>query len=488
MSSVKKNLTLQTLYQILSVCLPLITAPYLARVLGAEKLGIFSYTLSIVSYFTLFAILGTVNYGTRTIASIKDNLKVLSSTFWEIYALQFFCSIGLIGIYILYICFLCKANVSIAWIQGLTLLNCTLDISWFFFGLENFTITVTRSALVKFLTLILILLCIKTPDDLYLYTLIMAGSTVLSQAVLWWNIPTQIKFCKPTWTGIKLHIYPNLMLFFPRLAISIYHLMDKTMLGFLSTYEQTGFYYNADKLINIPLSILNGVGLVLLPHMTHLLQQKNIAQANKLFSLTLSGIAAISIAMAVGIAAIARDFVPFFFGPGYEPCIKLTYIFAPIFIIKSFSHISSTQFLIPRHLEKYLTISICLGAIINIICNILLIPSYGALGAVISTLAAEGISCIWQFKFITPVSLLKQPFLHTVVYLCIGMIMWFIIQAIQITTYPLFVSLLIKIVTGGLMYVGLCLLYWKITNNPLLIHTTQWLQDIGTKLEFITRK
>ncbi len=482
MNSIKKNLTLQTCYQVLSVCLPLITAPYLARVLGPVQLGVFSYTFAIVGYFTLFAFLGTTNYGTRTIASVRGNKALLNENFWSIFALQLCSTLLFSFAYIVYILFFCKENQWIAIIQGLMLLSCVGNISWLFFGLEDFTITVIRSIVIKLLTLVCILLFVKKPEDLWLYTLIMAGGTVLSQFILWFNLPEFIQFKLPTRKEIIAHIKPNLTLFFPLLAVSVYHLMDKTMLGWLSTYEQTGFYYNADKVINIPLSVLNGVGTVLLPHMSALTEAKDYKTADNLFIRTICGISAISIAMGIGIAAVAKDFIPIFFGPGYEPCILLVYLFAPVFIIKSFSQISSMQFLIPRHQEKKLTVSICLGAVANLICNIILIPKYGALGAVIGTLVAELVACIWQFRFIVPAISLKNAFYQTIVYLCIGGIMWCGLTVMRMWVYGSIFAVLSEIILGGIIYIGLCMLYWKITNNPLLLQTKQYIYSIKNKI------
>lgn len=482
MPSIKKNLTLQTCYQVLSVCLPLITAPYLARVLGPEPLGVFSYTLAIVGYFTLFAFLGTANYGTRTIASVRDNKTLLNINFWGIFSLQV-CSTFIFSVaYVIYVLFFCRENQWVAAIQGLMLLSCVGNISWLFFGLENFTVTVTRSIVVKLITLVCILLFVKRPGDLWLYVLIMAGGAVISQIILWFNLPKFIRFRLPTSKEILSHLKPNLMLFFPILAVSVYHLMDKTMLGILSTYEQTGFYYNADKVVNIPLAILSGIGTVLLPRMSALTQEKNYQAADDLFIRTIDGIATMSIAMGLGIAAVAKDFVPLFFGPGYEPCILLVYLFAPIFIIKSFSHISSTQFLIPRHQEKNLTAAICMGAVANLICNVALIPTFGALGATIGTLVAELIACIWQFKFIISVLSLNKIFRQIIVYLCIGGIMFGGVTLVHAEGQSPLFAVILKIIIGGVIYLGLCALYWKMTQNPLLLQLQQYWQILKKKL------
>ena len=149
MSKLKKNLGYQTIYQILNTCIPLITSPYLARVLGAEKQGVFSYTQSIVNYFTLFAMLGVVNYGTRTIADCGKDRGKRSKTFWNIYMLQLCCTVISISVYAFYLTQICSQNIYIAFLQIFYLLGSLVDINWLFFGVEKFKITVSRNMVIR---------------------------------------------------------------------------------------------------------------------------------------------------------------------------------------------------------------------------------------------------------------------------------------------------------------------------------------------------
>lgn len=149
MSKLKKNLGYQTIYQILNTCIPLITSPYLARVLGAEKQGVFSYTQSIVNYFTLFAMLGVVNYGTRTIADCGKDRGKRSKTFWNIYILQLCCTVISISVYTFYLTQICSQNIYIAFLQIFYLLGSLVDINWLFFGVEKFKITVSRNMVIR---------------------------------------------------------------------------------------------------------------------------------------------------------------------------------------------------------------------------------------------------------------------------------------------------------------------------------------------------
>ena len=392
MSKLKKNLGYQTIYQILNTCIPLITSPYLARVLGAEKQGVFSYTQSIINYFTLFAMLGVENYGTRTIANCGDDREKRSKSFWNIYFFQMCCTLLSIGIYVVYLTRICSQNVYIAFLQIFYLLGSLVDINWLFFGVEKFKTTVSRNMIIRISSVVLILSTVRKPSDLWIYTLIMAGSTFLSNIILWFFASKEVDV-KAIRTVSKKevvkHIKPNLVLFVPLMAMSVYHIMDKTMLGLLSTYKQVGYYYNADKIINIPIGILIGIGTVMLPRMTALNSNGLINEAKKLFLLSIELIVAVSSAMACGIFAISVEFTPLFFGSGYDECIRVIMMLSPILVIKGLSLVVRMQYLIPNQKEKIFIESVFWGAGINLIVNLLLIVRLGALGAAIGTMAAE---------------------------------------------------------------------------------------------------
>ena len=466
MNSIRKNLGLQTVYQVLSVCLPLITAPYLARKLGAPQLGVFSYPSSIVMYFTLAAMLGTINYGTRSIASVNGSRRTVSTVFSGIYALQMTAAAAASALYVVYLVFFCTDNRLIAWLQGIALISCFFDISWLFFGVEDFQTTVLRSMAVKVSTVVLILLLVKKESDLWIYTLIMLGGNLLSNLVLFLYLPRYASFVRVSGEQIREHLRPNLVLFVPLLAMTVYHTMDKTMLGMLSTYEESGFYYCADKLVQMPLVVISGAGTVMLPRMSALLAEKRQEDADELFLVTLEGVAAVSIALACGIAAVSREFIPFFFGAGYEPCVALTLVFSPVLFFKGFSVIVRTQYLIPMKLESEFTKSVAGGAALNLVLNLVLIPGFGALGAAAATAAAEVFACFLQFYSIRDRGLgLTAVFRKSGVYLLMGLLMICLVRAAALTGLPAPVKLLSEIAAGACFYGLACLLYWKKTES-----------------------
>lgn len=466
MASIKKNLGYQTIYQILNIGFPLITAPFLARVLGAESLGIMSYTSSIVHFFTLFAMMGLANYGTRSIALVKDELEKRNSVFSQIFYMQLITtSIAFIA-YGIYMFYFCKDNILISWIQCIAIIACFFDINWFFFGIEEFKLTVIRGMIIRVLSVLLMLLLIRSAADLWIYAVLLIGSTFLNQIVLWLYVPKFVSLKKQEFCKIKKHFIPNVKLFIPLLAMSVYHIMDKTMLGFLSNYTQSGYYYNADKVINIPVGLLIGFITVLFPRMSILVGNDEKRKFETLFNTVTSSICLVSAAMCCGIAAIANEFTPVFFGSGYDECIILIIYLAPVLFIKGFSFIFRYLYLIPNQLENDFTASVIIGAVVNFVVNLILIPKWGAIGAVIGTLAAELAACLWQYKIVIAKVNCGKSLFTGLIYFAIGVLMFIGVRFVSShITMALFPKILIEVLVGVLLYSLLCLLYWCITGN-----------------------
>lgn len=466
MSNLKKSLWYQAIYQVLTVGLPLITAPFLSRVLGAGPLGIMSYTTSIVNYFTLFAMMGLTNYGTRSIALVKDDLYNRSKIFWEIFCMQLITTGVAFAAYVLYMTVFCRENVLISWIQGLAVLACFFDINWFFFGIEEFKITVIRGMIIRVVSVALMLILVRSPADIWVYALLLIGSTLISQMILWLYVPKFLRYERIAYQAVKKHFAPNIKLFIPLLAMAVYHIMDKTMLGMLSTYTESGFYYNADKVINIPSGLLTGAVTVLMPRMSVLVGTNRKKEFDDLFNTSICLISFVSAPICCGIAAVAKEFTPFFFGEGYEACIILIIALAPVLFIKGYSLIFRNIYLIPSKMESSLTVSVVVGAAVNFVINLLLIPKRGALGAVIGTLIAELVACWWQYRALIGKVECVQSILVGMIYFTIGVLMYLGVRcAAKYINTTLFLKLLLEVMIGILLYGGICLIYWKITKN-----------------------
>lgn len=467
-SKLKRNLIYQSGYRLLTIITPLITSPYLARVLGAEKLGIYSYTLSIVSYFTMIAFLGTETYGNRTIAQVNtyNDKDALSRTFWGIYIGQAACSTLAVILYMFVVLLFVKNNKYIFLLQGMWIISTMLDINWFFFGIEEVKLTVIRNALVKIIGIGSILLFVKSENDLWIYTLIMAGTMVMSQIIMWMYIPKYISKTKISFSDVIHHFKPNIGLFIPLIASSVYWTMDKTMLGLLSTYESTGYYYNADKVMNIPLNLVIGFGAVMLPRMSALIEKNDKTGWKNLFKKTSEFYFMSACAIGGGIAAVANEFVPIFFGNGYDECVLLIELFGPILVLKAINDLIKNQCILPLGEEKKYTIIVSLGAMANLIANLILIPRYGALGALIGTGVAEIVVVVFEFLLEKKYLSISLVIAKNYWYVFISTIMYVLVRSIScILDLKIIYKLCVEVIIGILIYLIGCLFFWRFSKE-----------------------
>lgn len=392
----KKNFIYNTVYQILILIIPLITMPYVSRVLGANGIGIYSYTYSIAYYFMLIAMLGLNNYGNRSIAKVREDKDKTSKEFCSIYALQLIISIIMVISYILYIHIFEHKYMLISFIQIMYVISSVFDINWFFFGIEKFKLTITRNALIKLTSFILIFIFVKTPSDVWKYTLILSGSTLLSNIVQFGFLKKYIKIVKIHKEDVIKHIKPCIILFLPVIAVSIYKIMDKIMLGILSNITEVGYYENAEKITQVPLAIITSLGTIMLPKVSNMLYNNQETQVKQLLKKTMPFVMFLTLPMIFGINAISNEFSLAFFGSEFEKTGQLIKILSITILFLSWGNVIRTQYLIPKERDKEYVISAFLGAIINFIMNLIFIPKYQSIGACIGTITAEFIVMFYQ--------------------------------------------------------------------------------------------
>ena len=228
--NVAKNYLFNLFYQILIMIIPLITTPYLSRVLGAENIGIYGYTLSITTYFILFGSLGVAMYGQREIAYLQDKPKERAKAFYEILLMRFI-TLG-VSLLVFYFSFCLRGEYKTYYlILIFEIIANSLDISWFFQGMEEFKKTVFRNTLVKFISVICIFLFVKTSSDLNKYFMIYVFSNFFGNLTLWLYLPKYSEKVKFRDLKIFKHLKPTIWLFIPQVATQIYTVLDKTMIG-----------------------------------------------------------------------------------------------------------------------------------------------------------------------------------------------------------------------------------------------------------------
>lgn len=449
-SSVKKNFIYNSAYQVLVLLLPLVTSPYISRVLGAGGIGEYAYNFSIAKYFVIFAMLGLNNYGNRTIAAVRDDKEKLARTFSSIYVMQIATSVLIILAYIFYIVIFDRGIM--AYVLALYVVSAAFDINWFFFGIEQFKLTVLRNTVIKLLSVACIFIFVREDSDVYVYGLILALSFIFSQVAIWPFVKRYTSFVKPSKDEVISHIKPNLTLFIPVIAVSLYKYMDKIMLGAMTDLTEVGYYENTEKIIDIPVALITSLGTVMLPKMSNLVATNKQKESEKYTYYSVLLAVFLSSSLGFGIMAISKDFVPWFFGSGFEPCIILFSILAPSTVFMAVANVMRTQYLIPKHEDKIYIVSVFIGAVTNIVLNTLLIPNLKAAGAAIGTLVAEAMVCIYQYIKIRKETDFTKPILRSIPFVIAGVAMWLVINAIKINVSSILLIILIEVVIGIIIY------------------------------------
>lgn len=458
MSIIKKNFFYNAIYSVIILILPLITAPYISRVMGANCIGRYSYSLSVANVFCLFILLGLKNYGNRTIASVKDNKELLSKTFWSIYGMQFLCSIIVVLIYLGYVCFL-ATDKTLAWIQVIYIVSAALDINWFFFGLEEFKLTVTRNTIIKIFCAILVFILVKRKEDILIYALILTLGSFITQIILWRFLKKYVYKTQVTVYDIRIHIIPNIKMFVPVIGLSLFTTLSSIMLGAMSNMSEVGYYENSIRITNVPCMAVTSLGTVMLPRMSNLIANGRSSEANQYIQKSLLISVCLSSAVAFGISAVCREFVPFFYGEGFDKCIPAIMLLVIASIFMSWSDVLRTQYLIPHKNDDVYIISTFVGAFINIILNIILIPHLQVLGAVIGRLITEICISIYLSVSIKDKIDISLYFKQSLPFVINGIIMFLIVYFIPVP-FSYFIIIVIKAIIGAAIYLFLTLLYY----------------------------
>lgn len=466
-ASAKVNYIYSVAYSVLTTLLPLVTAPYIARVIGANGLGIYNYNYTVVTYFMLFAMLGVGYYGNRAIAKVRDDDEERNRVFSEIYSLQLLTAGIVATVYLIYLIFIVKENRSIAGIMFLYVLAPSITVNWFFYGLEMFKITVIRNFIVKIITVSLIFVFVKSRDDLWKYALILALGSFISEGYLIAYVHKFAHYSFPRFDNIIKHFKPNLVLFIPLIAVSIYRSMDKLMLKWLVDYEEVAFYSNAEKIINICVAFITALGQVMLPKMTNLLAKGDVKQFNELTRKSIKFSSFLSIAMLFGLVGISKTFIPIFYGKGYEACIPILQLLSINLVFIAWGNVLKSEYLIPKEQDSLYIKSVLWGAVLNLIINILLIPRMKAIGATIGTISAELFSLSFVLIGIRAEFSLKQMIKDLIPYVFIGAVMLFSVRIIDEVSIASFYRLIIEVASGAIVYIVLSLLYWHITKDEM---------------------
>ena len=445
------NYIYSSLYQIILIIVPFITAPYLSRTLQPDAVGINSYVSAVVKIFSLLGLIGLNNYSIREIAYVRNDKEKMRTAFSELISLRTICFIITFIIYMIYAHF-SKYEIYL-YVQLIALFSAFLDISWLYMGLEEFKVTVTRSMIVKIINVISIFLFIHGPEDLCLFMFISTVFTVIGNAILYLGVKKIIG--KPNFKNIniKRHFLPTIKLFLPEIASVAFLQLDKVMIEYLSPLiSSVGFYDQAERLVKVPLALITAFSTIMLPRISHEFKSNHQDVVKKYITFAVKFSLFLALPLMFGLIAISKTMIPWFLGAGYEGVISVMMFISPIVLFNSLSSVSGLQYLTATNQTKILTISYILGAIADIIINYFLIPIYGAIGAAIGTVAAEFLIFLIQYIYIKDIIDVKNLFLSFIKYFIISGIMFVVCYKFGITHANTIPTTLIQIILGVFIY------------------------------------
>ncbi len=449
--SIKKNYLFNVCYQVLLLITPLITTPYISRVLGADGIGQYSYTASIVSYFTLFAALGTGTYGQREISYFRDDRKKRSQVFWEICSLRtvmtLICSFP-------YMLLIVSQKFSMIYIiQYLTLLNVCFDVSWFFQGIEEFGKTILRNTVIKVINIVFIFVAIHTQEDLYLYVFGLTLTSAISSLSLWVYLPRYIDKIKLKSIRISRHWKTSIALFIPTIAIQIYTVLDKTMLGVFTVSKiENGYYEQAIKLSRMVLMLITSLGTVMIPRIGYYFNKKNQECVKEYMYKGYNFVWFLGIPLCFGLIGISPNIVPWFYGKEFQPVGSLLSILSFLILAIGINNVTGMQYMIPTKKESQFTLTVCIGAGVNFIMNLILIPRYYATGAAIASVIAETTIALIQLYIVRNEFSVKKVFSLSWKYLIAGIVMLLLLKVENQYFSPSPIHTFLMIISGGIIY------------------------------------
>lgn len=462
--SIKRNFFYSASYQVLNILVPLVTTPILARTIGAEGNGIFSYTQSIANYFVLFAQLGITNYGVREIARCEDDRDLRSRKFADMFAMNLGWGCVVVGVYVAYsltfgFSYMPITFIWLCWVGG-----SVLDATWLLNGCEEFKIPMIRSVCTRIAGMAAIVLFVRSESDVWIYVSAIAVPFLLNALLVLPFIQRYVDVCRPTLQGAVSHLRPNLVLFVPVVAVSLYTLLDKVMLGALGSMTQAGLYDYAEKVSKMPLAVVTALGAVVLPRMTEVIAAGRREEARALVSTTMWFMECVSIALCFGIVAVANEFVVLFFGEGFGECVPLMSVLSVIIPLISATNVIGIQYLVPSGRDRQYTVSVLFGAAVNVVINALFIPSFGAMAAAVATVAAELTVLAAQTLMVRGELGLARVWGSVVPFVVIGAAMFAVVRLVvgimgagAATVYGLVVEVLVGMLVYLVLGVGWCL-------------------------------
>ncbi len=466
--SISKNLIFQFAYQGLILIVPLILSPYLTRTLQGSSLGTYTYVNSIAYYFVIIANLGISTHGKRTISVNSGNPILLRRQFWSLFTLHSIISVAALLLYIAFIVLFVTEDKQIYNIEIIYVASALFDITWLFYGLENFSSVVKKNTVIKLVECLTIFVFVKSSDDLWKHTAINAIGMFMGQVIM---VPQAIRIVKPIRfkaIDMQKHIKPLLVFSVSIVASTLYTTFDKTLLGLMSTKENVAFYEYANKIISIPQACIGVFGTVMFPRACKYAAEGNEKEQLRYAEYSLVGAAFIGMGTLFGLLALADQLMVLYLGKSFQASSRVAMALAPLAYIVGTGSILRTQCMIPNHMDKEFNLCIVYNAIINLVLSCALIPVLGIYGAVVGTLAAEVFGLTYQIIKCRNIFPVKTIVTSIIPFAVAGMLMFIVLKTMTMSMGNTLGDFLIEFVVGVFVYVIAVVCYYSIFRKGIV--------------------
>lgn len=397
--SIKLNFIMNALLTMSNFIFPLITFPYVSRVLLPAGTGKVSFATSLVSYFSMFAQLGIPTYGIRACAKVRDTREELTRTAHELLAINLVMDVISYAALILALLFVprLQEDRTLYIVVSLTIILTSIGMEWLYKALEQYTYITIRSVIFKFIALIAMFLLIHEEEDYVIYGGISIFAASASNIFNFFNARKYIDM-KPVGNyHFRKHFKAIGVFFAMSCATTIYTHLDTIMLGFMKTDEDVGYYNAAVKIKSIMVSIVTSLGTVLLPRASYYAEHGLMEEFHRISKKAINFVFLAACPLMIYFILYAKQGIYFLSGSAYAGSITPMQIIMPTLLLIGITNILGLQVLVPLGREKIVLYSEIAGAVIDIILNALLIPQFASSGAAIGTLAAEFTVLLVQF-------------------------------------------------------------------------------------------
>ena len=450
--SITENYIYNLLYQIISLISPLILVPFLTRALGGTNLGVFSYTLSIITIFYSISALGLNLYGQREIAYLQDDKEKRTILFYELIIIRFISTILTFLAFLLFINLMPRYN-SYYYFFIPYLISNLFDITWLYQGMEDFKNVSLRNIIIKFVFIFLVIIFIRDKSDLSKYIFIYSIQFLLTALSFWIDLKKYVNKIEFKKIRISRHVSSIFVFFIPQIAATIYTILDRTMIGILTPHINNVYYYEqATYIVKTILMLVTTVGTVMVSNISYYYYKKDYKTIKKNLSEIIKFVWFLGIPLLFGICACISNIVPWFYGTEYNNIIYLTYYLAPLIIIIGLNNILGYQILIPLKKQNDYVKCILAGTFCNIILNIVLINYLSIFGAAIASVISELVILTLEYFKCKEIINFKDLISSGLKYILFGIIMFVSIFTINFFMKPAILTTIIQVAIGIIIY------------------------------------